>query len=210
MPFMFSPKTTRFTPLSSSTKTCLSLALVLFALSSVFAQQSGKVIGHIMTAETNEALVGANVVLTGTRYGAAADLNGDFMILNLPAGIYELQAMMIGYTPVVIYNIEVAHGLTTRLDITLSLVALEGKEVTIYATKPLIQKDITYSSHFINAEQIESLPVDDYKGVLAMNPGFTRDAKGFLRSEIPGRWSNPAGTKLWNSILRDLSASPQQ
>jgi len=176
---MFSPNTKGFTPLSISTKTCLSLALVLFTLSSVFAQQSGKVIGHIMTAETNEALVGANVVIVGTRYGAAADLNGDFMILNLPAGIYEMQAMMIGYTPVVIYNIEVAHGLTTRLDITLSLVALEGKEVTIYATKPLIQKDITYTSHFINAEQIESLPVDDYKGVLAMNPGFTRDAKGF-------------------------------
>ncbi|NQV15935.1 carboxypeptidase-like regulatory domain-containing protein, partial [bacterium] len=135
--------------------------------------------GRIIALETDEALVGSNVMLTGTRYGAAADINGDYIIINLPAGIYEMKANMIGYSNAIIQNIEVTHGLTTRIDIVLSPEALEGEEITIYANKPLIQKDITYSSHFLNAEQIESLPVDDYKGVLAMNPGFTRDAKGF-------------------------------
>jgi len=155
----------------------ISLSLLLLSVS--HAQQAGKIMGQIAEFETNQALVGANVILTGTNYGAAADVNGDFIIINLPAGVYEMKVMMIGYTSTVVTNIEVAHGLTTRMDITLASEALEGKEVTIYASKPLIQKDITYSSHFLNAEQIESLPVDDYKGVLAMNPGFTRDAKGF-------------------------------
>ncbi|MFQ6609842.1 MAG: carboxypeptidase-like regulatory domain-containing protein, partial [Fidelibacterota bacterium] len=145
----------------------------------LFPQQMGKISGHVSSKVSGEPLVGVNLILTKTVLGAATDINGDFVILNVPAGSYELKATMIGYAPAIVRNLEVISGLTIQIDLEMEQKAVQGRTVTIIAQKPLIQKDITYSSHYFNTRQIESLPVEDYLGVLAMNPGFTYDAKGF-------------------------------
>lgn len=153
--------------------------LVLLLVTGLAGQQTGKVAGRVTVWDSGEPLVGANVLISGTNYGAATDLNGDYLVINLPGGTYELVAQMIGYTTAVVQQLEVVPGLTTRQDFQLSVQALEAQAITIVARQPLIKKDITYSSRYLNADQIESLPVHDYTGVLAMNPGFTRDARGF-------------------------------
>ena len=67
----------------------------LILLGSVSAQF--KVSGKISEQRSGESLPGANVVLTGTNLGAAADAEGYFEINNVPTGSYELMATFIGY-----------------------------------------------------------------------------------------------------------------
>ena len=49
---------------------------------------AGKIVGTITEKETGEILPGASVLIEGTTLGAAADANGDFLLLNVsPASI---------------------------------------------------------------------------------------------------------------------------
>ncbi|MBN1561775.1 carboxypeptidase-like regulatory domain-containing protein, partial [candidate division KSB1 bacterium] len=76
------------------------VSLVLFFLTLpllITAGTSGKIAGTVVDAESNDPLPGVNIVLKGTTMGAAADVNGEYVILNVPPGIYAIEARMIGY-----------------------------------------------------------------------------------------------------------------
>ncbi|MCB0300985.1 MAG: carboxypeptidase-like regulatory domain-containing protein, partial [Calditrichaeota bacterium] len=75
------------------------LALLFNTL--LFAQTStteGKITGVVTDAATGEALIGANVVVTGTKLGASTDADGVFIIENVPVGTYEVSVFYVGYT----------------------------------------------------------------------------------------------------------------
>jgi len=59
------------------------LLLIIFISNLLVAQTTGKITGTIKEAETNEALIGANVIVEGTYSGAATDVDGAYYILNL-------------------------------------------------------------------------------------------------------------------------------
>jgi hypothetical protein len=44
--------------------------------------------------------VGFNITLLNTSFDAAADLDGDLFVINIPSGIYDVQANIMGYTSV--------------------------------------------------------------------------------------------------------------
>ena len=48
--------------------------------------QTGKISGKILDRETGEPLIGANVIVEGTERGAASNINGEFVILNVEIG----------------------------------------------------------------------------------------------------------------------------
>ncbi|MBT8391867.1 MAG: carboxypeptidase-like regulatory domain-containing protein, partial [Ignavibacteria bacterium] len=60
----------------------LILTYLLFTVS-VFAQQTGKLSGTVVDAATGESLPGVNVILKGTYYGAASNINGRYTIDNI-------------------------------------------------------------------------------------------------------------------------------
>ena len=45
---------------------------------SIFGQESGNLAGKIVDARSGEGLPGVNIILKGTYYGAATDLEGKF------------------------------------------------------------------------------------------------------------------------------------
>jgi len=55
--------------------------------------------GRVVDAESDEALVGANVIIEGTTFGAATDIHGDFNVYNIPDGTYKVKVSYIGYRP---------------------------------------------------------------------------------------------------------------
>jgi len=59
----------------------------LLLLPALLAAQDGKLRGKVTDKESGEALIGANVVVEGTNLGAASDVNGDYIILTVPAGV---------------------------------------------------------------------------------------------------------------------------
>ncbi len=148
------------------------LICLLLLTSLLIAGTTGKLAGTVNNAETGKPLTGANVFIEGTRLGAATDLDGDYYILNVPAGRYTITVSSMGYQSVTIRNILITADFTTSYDIDLSQTILEaGKEVVIIAERPLVETDRTSSVRVATAEEIANLPVRGYRDVVALQAG---------------------------------------
>jgi hypothetical protein len=147
------------------------LFFLLILCSTVVYCQFGKITGKVTEKETMEPLIGANVVIEGTSFGSATDVNGDYVILNVPAGTYEVKVSYIGFQGAVISNVRVLSGLTRELDINLSSTSVQVKEVMVIAERPLIEKSATNAVRIQGAEDIENLPVRGVQAYYALQPG---------------------------------------
>jgi hypothetical protein len=149
---------------------CFSVGLLL-AAHLLFAGVTGKIAGVITDSENGQPLPGANVVIEGTMMGAAADLKGYYVILNVPPGTYTLKATMMGYANLTATNVRVSIDLTTTVDFKMKLQAIMGEEVLVVAERPVVQKDISASQANLNAKEIQSLPVVSVASVVALEAG---------------------------------------
>jgi len=73
------------------------LLCLLFVGVFLFASDYGRISGRVTDEETGEALIGADVYLQGTELGAATDGNGEYSILYVPVGTYQVVAAYVGY-----------------------------------------------------------------------------------------------------------------
>ena len=70
------------------------LILIIFT-NVMFSGTTGKIIGNIYDENTSESIVGCNVLISELGIGTASNLNGDFMIINVPPGKWTLKFQMI-------------------------------------------------------------------------------------------------------------------
>ena len=114
-----------------------------------FAGTSGKIVGMVIDEETGQPLIGANIILKGTSMGAAADITGRYMILNVPPGRYILIVRMIGYGTVEYENLRVSIDLTTSVDFSLTTRAVAGEVVTVIGKTPLSSHTLKIRTQFV-------------------------------------------------------------
>ena len=76
-------------------------------------EQQVKLSGSVADALTGEPLIGANVIIVGTDFGSATDVNGNFFILNIPPGNYSVKISYIGYESKVVTNVGIIVDQTT-------------------------------------------------------------------------------------------------
>ena len=89
--------------------------------------------GTVRDAETNRLLVGANVYLDGTLFGAVTAADGSFKIAQVPPGRYTVTASFVGYT-VAKRRIEL-DGRTAELAMSLAPEVLPGQTIVVTATR---------------------------------------------------------------------------
>jgi len=145
--------------------------LILLTASNLFSQ-TGKITGHINDASTGEPLLGVNVLVEGTTMGAATNMDGYYVILNVRPGTYSLRASMIGYATKTISNLDVNIDQTTEANFELADQSIQTEEVVVVAVKPIIQKDVSSSSININFESIEVLPVSSISSAIGLQAGI--------------------------------------
>ena len=133
--------------------------------------QVGKINGIVRDASTSEPLIGANVLLEGTTIGAATNIDGYYVITNIPPGTYNLKASMVGYTPQIITGIRVNIDLTTDINISLKSSTFETEEVVVVATQPIVKQDVSSSVVNLNIKEIENLPVANVSSVIGLQAG---------------------------------------
>jgi outer membrane receptor protein involved in Fe transport len=143
----------------------------LFLLPALLLAQDGKVRGRVTDRESGDPLIGANVTLTGTTLGAATDLNGDYVVLGVPAGVYTVQVSYIGYQNVTISNVRVSAGLTTTQDFRLASSAIEVAALEVVAERPLVQRNTTNTVRLTTTEDIQNLPIRGLQNIVALNAG---------------------------------------
>lgn len=114
--------------------------------------------GTLTDSETGEAIPFANVVLDGTRYGVATDLNGFYLINKMPEGEYTLRVRFVGYEefrePVtvkkgqtLVRNIVLKSEAKTLADVTVTDNRIEERKIQ---TQVSVEK--------ISASQIQQMP----------------------------------------------------
>jgi hypothetical protein len=149
---------------------------ILFKENTLMASTTGKIAGLIVDSETKEPLSGVNVILEGTLIGAATDLDGIYTIINIPPGTYVLRVSMMGYKTYRMENVQVKIDLTTTINFDLQPTVLDvGEEITVVAIRPLVQKDMTSSLTSVGSDEIESLPVQEFRDILELQAGIVRD-----------------------------------
>jgi outer membrane receptor protein involved in Fe transport len=173
-----------FTRYSKISLFILAMVLVFASLMHPsFAGETGKIIGRVIDNETGEGLPGANIVIVGTYMGASTDTEGDFLILNVPPGNYDIEASMLGYATQIYKNMVVKLDLTTKVSFKLPPEAIVGAEVVVTADAIMITRDMTATQANVSAEQIDNLPVIEFQDVVTLQAGVIqgRDGKLHLR-----------------------------
>jgi hypothetical protein len=144
---------------------CLMLTL------SAGAGTTGKISGKVSDLQSKDPLIGVNVILVGTTYGAATDPDGNYFIINIPPGTYQVKASGVGYAPTNISNVKVNADQTTHIDFSLQPVAVEINAVEVTASRPIVQKDITSTTATVSSDQLETLPLEDVQAVVNLQAG---------------------------------------
>ncbi len=148
-----------------------STALFLLMLSTeIFGQVgTGKLAGSVIDLDTKEALIGANVVILNTSLGAAADLDGNYFILNVTPGTYDVQFSYVGYGNKIVRDVRIVGGVTVELNIELAA-GLQIDEIVVTDEKFFEEKS-TNTVKVISSDEIQKLPVKGVANVASLQAG---------------------------------------
>ena len=137
---------------------------------------TSSIYGNILHIEDSEPLPFANVFLENTRIGSASDKNGNFLIKNIPSGIYKMKVQFIGYKPqVFLLNLE--RGKSVGLNILLEIDPIQMGEISVVADahEDIIHKE-EISSYTIKPRQLKLQPShgeEDILRAIQILPGVT-------------------------------------
>jgi len=160
-------------------KILVGLFLLLLIPTWLFAGVTGKISGYVKDQETGDPLPGVNVVIQGTMMGAATDINGFYIILNVPVGTYTLEATYIGYKTVSISNIRIHPDLTTEVNFELPPTVLEGELISITAERPIVDKNVTNSIKTLQAEDLKNIPMRGVQTVMNLSSSVVQDGDNY-------------------------------
>ena len=149
---------------------------LLFILASVslYSQNLGTLSGTVKDVKTGAESPGVNVMVKGTYYGAATDLNGKFHIPNISEGSYDIEVSMIGYKVILNTGVKIVAGETTIIDFGLEETVLSfGEDVVVLGKKSLFDVDETSAMVRVRREDIENKIVSSVEDILAEQIGVT-------------------------------------
>ena len=150
------------------------LFYIFYLESSVLAQQQfGSISGEIRDAATQQPLPMVNVVIVGTSLGNASNENGYYHIKQIPPGLYQVKASMIGYKATVLSEVYIAPQRNKSANIQLRPNGIEVEGVSVrgdYYMRPL---ENTVSFRSLESEEIRRSPGsgEDVFRVIQSMPG---------------------------------------
>jgi hypothetical protein len=124
--------------------------------------QGGVLPGVTVTA-TSPALIGSRAAVTET--------DGQFLLANLPSGVYTLRFELPGFQTVLRENIRLSQGSTLSVDIDLQVATL-AETITVTGESPVVDTTSTKVGSEFNSETLAGVPsATDLWASLAQTPG---------------------------------------
>ena len=158
-------------------KFALAMLFVAFAVLPVFAQ-NGNLQGKI-SDENGITVPGANIVISELNKGVISDFDGNFTIVNVPAGNYTLSITYLGYSDIQ-QEITVEADKTTPISvfITPKTLELDGVEVLGFGlgsqSRALnTQKNNMNITNVVSTDQIGKFPDANIGDAVKRIPGIT-------------------------------------
>ena len=153
------------------------------SLQPVLAAGTGTLKGKVLDKETKGALTGANMIIKGTSLGAATDLDGNYLIRNIPAGQITLEISYIGYSTIDV-PLKISENETLQKDFYLEPTSLTGKTVVVTAQAQgqlsAINQQLSSDKivNVVSSEKMQELPDANIAESVGRLPGIsvTRNA----------------------------------
>ncbi len=144
--------------------------ILLILSAPVFSQSGvGKLSGKVLDADTQEPLIGANIVVLNTDWGAATDINGEYFILNIPPGNYDVRFSYVGYASKTIQQVRIVSGVTYELNVDLST-DFSLPDIVVQ-DKKLFEENATNTIKVFDSDQISKLPVKGVTNIASLQSG---------------------------------------
>jgi hypothetical protein len=91
--------------------------LILFLAFQFYSiAQTGSVQGHIINRDTSKPVPWVNIFLRNTKLGTSTNMEGNFVLEGIPAGVYDIQISHIEYGDTILRAVQVMADSTIRLD----------------------------------------------------------------------------------------------
>ena len=160
--------------------------ITFFAFS--YAGTDGTIRGQVLDVN-GDPVIGAQIIIEKIGKGTATDIEGNYLLLNVNVGDYDLACKMIGYQTQIVEDISVVMDQTQWLNFTLSEAMIEGETVYVSGEKPLVEKGSTSKKVTVGKEAIKSLPIRDVTELYNLQSGVVKvesKSKGVPNSEERG------------------------
>jgi hypothetical protein len=153
----------------------------------------GIIQGEVVDMQTKEPLAGVNIILPGTDRGASTDVNGKYIIEDLPIGTYRLEISYIGYMIQKVTDIIVTHNKPAVVDVKLMEQIMESESIVVSAGY-FIEETMTQPSTIgLKREEIRRFPggFEDVVRTVSTLPGVAINLSGG-RNDLLVRGGGPS------------------
>lgn len=153
--------------------------------------QQGRMVSGMIVDQVGTPIIGANVIVKGTTLGSITDMDGKFVIPDVPVDAV-LQISYIGYK-----SLEVPVGTKTEFNITLSEDSEKLDEVVVVGYGVQKKVTVTGSVASLKGEELKASPTTNLtNGMVGRMPGVI----GFQNSDEPGGGGTTIRIRGTNSL----------
>jgi len=171
----------------------LTLFILFFTVQTIHAQETGIINGTVIDERTKEPLIGANVIVLDTQFGAATDMKGNYFIKKVPVGTYRLKFTYIGYESTLITDVVVKSAKPVFVNAELTPSILEGEAIRVTAGYFVEEEKIQTSTIGLSREEIRRFPggFEDVVRTVSTLPGVSINTSGG-RNDLLVRGGGPS------------------
>jgi len=154
----------------------ITCSILTIPCSLLFAGETGRIAGRIIDAQTQQPLIGVNVVVEGTELGAGTDENGRYLITNIPSRRVNVTASYIGYEPVTQQDVLVILDQTNTVDFKLNSTVIPiSKPVVVQAEREMVIRTAVATTRTASSEEFNRLPVNALTQLVGLQAGIRQD-----------------------------------
>ena len=149
------------------------LCVFMIFVGFVYAGTDGTVRGRVID-ETGQPMASAQVFIKELGKGTMADLDGNYILLNIPVGKYDVHCMVIGYKEKIVTDVDIIMDQTVWLNFDMQVSAVQGDAITVTSERQMVEKDVTAKKITMSSDAIQSLPIRSASDLYSLQSGVVR------------------------------------
>ena len=132
----------------------------VIGLTFVLGGTDGQIRGRVTNME-GDPMIACQIFIEDLGIGTVADMDGNYILLNVPIGTYNVTFAMISYRIQIYSDIDVIMDNTVWLNVNMQVEAIGGDIIYVTGEKALVEKGSTSKKVTVSQEAIEALPIRD-------------------------------------------------
>lgn len=133
-------------------------------------EEEEEVVKGVIRAQSGDPVPFANIQVLGTIKGAVADINGEFSLVNIPNGTYDIKVSAVGYRSVT-REVEIINGRIQELEVIFTEIGVDMPQITIISSKDRLFSKTPGSVNYIDRRELSFVNPISIAEALRRTPG---------------------------------------